>query len=274
MEQSNVQKMWITLVCLWSDESVITDTNLVSSAFSLICLTLGVSRAFSTIARTWVCAHVKLGSNNFRIIVEIKSTDWKLWSWATVRKAMFLFFSSLLQGPILYCNWVFPNKNNFLRDTLPASEWCFMLVCTNVFLCTVPTSHEKTFLHNLTLFTSVSSLIRNGYSRLRTSENIQLLLGRGHQFKIWTIVNTIEHANMPILYCLFCVKLNMSPYRTRLTSTSHITTRHRFQFETNIAIKTDSNKLYTGSEIKLLRMRTHFLYSISKWVREANSWIR
>jgi hypothetical protein len=61
-----------------------------------------------------------------------------------------------------------------------------MLVCKNVFLCTVPTSHdlEKALLHNLTLFTSVSSLIRNGYSRLRASENKQLLLGRNDQFKM------------------------------------------------------------------------------------------
>jgi hypothetical protein len=77
---------------------------------------------------------------------------------------------------------VFPQKRiDFLLDDLSAnySLCLFALMCS--FILFLPALLvEKTLLHNahLTLFTSVSSLIRNGYLRLRTFENGRLLLRR------------------------------------------------------------------------------------------------
>jgi hypothetical protein len=134
---------------------------------------------------------------------------------------------------------------------------------------------EKMLLHNvhLTLFTSISSLISNGYSCLRISENKCFLLGGAIslKFKPLLIMHVTKHFTMLILYCLFTVKSNTSPDINRLTLTLHITTWYHFQFETNTPIKTNSNKDETGSE-KKVRMRTR-LNLINKGVGEANSLI-
>jgi hypothetical protein len=141
---------------------------------------------------------------------------------------------------------------NFLLDAVAASDslCLFTRMCFSISFLP-PRVTEKTLLHNvhLTLITSVSPLIRNGYSRLRTSENKHFLL-RGaisSKFKPLLIMHTIKQFTMRILYCLFTIKPSTSPYINRLTLTLHITTRYRIQYETNTPIKTNSNKDYTGS---------------------------
>jgi hypothetical protein len=142
--------------------------NLASLNHSLTWLTLN--------GATCVRAH----SNSFRIIVEMQSIDWELRLWATVWKANVLCFAA---RSVLYCQWVFPKKKgiNFL---LYASDSLCLLALTLFFMQFLSSwLIEKTISHNVhfTLFTSVSSLIRNGYLRLRTSEN-KHFLQRGIQW--------------------------------------------------------------------------------------------
>jgi hypothetical protein len=68
----------------------------------------------------------------------------------------------------------------------------------------------------------------------------------------------IKYFNMTILCCLLPVKLSIPPHRNRFTSTLHITNRHGFEFEINNAIKTDSNKFYTGSEKEIVKNENSF----------------
>jgi hypothetical protein len=118
------------------------------------------------------------------------------------------------------------------------------------------------YLHDLRSYTMyislylhyvVSSLNRNGYSCLRTSKNKSIILGGAITLKFQPLLimhtTTIYFVNS-FLY-VHCYTKHITIHKQTHAHFPHYH-RHLFQFETNTAIKTNSNKDYTSSEKRAL----------------------
>jgi hypothetical protein len=113
--------------------------------------------------------------------------------------------------------------------------------------------------------------MRSGYSRSRTSKNKKFLLGGAMslKFKPSLIMHT---TSTQIILAYSLISWGHDHTLNSFMLALHIITRYRYQFETNIPINTNSNKVSTDSEYKA-RMNTHCFNFVSKGVGEANNWI-
>jgi hypothetical protein len=226
-------------VYFWSDGSIVTERNLSNSSSSPILLILSGARTFTTIDRNLLFAHEAL--------VEIDSNVFSRYSPSTANfmgeygKRMFARYTEVqltIVGSFSHKEKRLKYFTECLTDTDNLLLFARMLFCTQ-FLLPWPT--EKEFLHteNLTLLTSVSTLITNEYSRLKTPENKHFILGGATslKFKHLLIIDSTKDFVVKTHYCVLTINSSTLPRINRFINALHVTNRYRFQYEAKIAIK-------------------------------------